>query len=241
MQEGWIWAAALGVVAAGCITINEAPETVTTTRTVTVPHTVTTTQTAFVDGQASGAQGFGFYYEWYDGDPYVLVLRVPDYGIAWSRIVMEGCTDWPRAGFVYPGDVTWDCNRQDRVRIWLEPEHRLLFDHESPLAGSDVGDAEEYAPDMGFSKNTGDCTITVVKAPAGNDAVTWEMAGGGDDIAVDAGNSSVVGIVDGDPVNAGDIITLDGDDATAGNQCSGTTVTIRHIGSNTLLYVTSFA
>jgi flagellin-like protein len=109
---------------------------------------------------------------------------------------------------------------------------------------NDLGQSGEDAPDMGFTKNNDACTVTVVKAPSGNNIVAWDNDASGDgDIDVTASVDSDPaghGVTDGDTVNAGDILQFDTDALITGAQCTGVDVTIRHIGSNTLLYETEF-
>lgn len=89
---------------------------------------------------------------------------------------------------------------------------------------SNLGDSSEDAPDISFSKDSSDHTLTVVKADAGAD---WsDFSQGGCDLAA---TSPTTG-----PIGAGDVVTIDD------TQSFPCTYTLTHDATNTLVYSTTF-
>lgn len=98
---------------------------------------------------------------------------------------------------------------------------------------SNLGEGAEDAPEMGFSKDNDDGSVTVVRAPSGGDALDWvdDIALGGTCTATLNG-AAFPTATGANPVAAGDVL---------GGCAAGETLTVTHTGSNTLLYETDFS
>jgi len=86
---------------------------------------------------------------------------------------------------------------------------------------SNLGDSSEDAPDISFSKDSSEHTLTVVKADAGSDWADFSAGG----CASDTPTNGAVG--------AGDVVTI----TATTFPC---TYTLTHDATNTLVYSTTF-
>lgn len=89
----------------------------------------------------------------------------------------------------------------------------------------------EKAPDMGFTKDNNARTISVVKAPVGNDAIVYVTGlNWGGDCAVDNlnGANPAAAPTSANTVTAGDILHV--------TCAAGETITLTHVATGTLVY-----